>query len=299
MKEVVKKVLKTIGYDIHKLPQRGNDRALYSLHYGDESLNRRAFYNVSSGGHFGFGGNFDHPFWTNIDVDLGDAISPRYNPDRDIAHDPLNLGDIPLEDDSAELFYSRFALEHISDEAADKLLREFHRTLKPQGVVKIVVPNFRLDYEAYLRQDRSYFRWENVFSSDEIMKTMGFSQPLNQVSLPQLMLAHFAANASTIHADGSGSPIEDDEFDHIMRNNDFETAMTLCTSRCCVEKQKKYRKNHINWWSHEKLRNYLSEAGFSRIVFLSPGQSITPVMRDNSYFDNLWNEVALYVEAVK
>ncbi len=32
---------------------------------------------------------------------------------------------------------------------------------------------------------------------------------------------------------------------------------------------------------------------------LGPGQSSVRVMRNNTYFDRLWNDVALFMEAVK
>jgi len=75
--------------------------------------------------------------------------------------------------------------------------------------------------------------------------------------------------------------------------------MNICTARCSVEKQKLYRYNHINWWTHSKLTEMLREAGFSTTYILAPGQSSTRVMRNKTYFDRHWNDVALFMEAVK
>ncbi|MDC7223961.1 MAG: methyltransferase domain-containing protein [Spirochaetales bacterium] len=299
MKKMIKKGMNRLGFDVIKTSRAVKDTPLYIEHYGKESVERRAFYNVSAGGHFGFGGDFFHPCWTNIDVDLGDEIFPRFDGEKDIAHDPLDLGELPLESDSAELFQSRFAIEHISDEAALKLFREVRRVLKKDGVFKVVVPNFRLDYEAYRREDRDYFSWIDLFSQPGMMEIMRFSTPLREASLEQVMLAHFAANASTIHRDGSDNPIGDEEFHRIMHEYPFEKAMDYCTDRCSLEKHRKYRKNHVNWWDSRKVDRFLKEAGFKSVIHLSPGQSVSPVMRKNPLFDRLWSDVALYVEGVK
>lgn len=299
MKKIVNTLIERFGYEIRKNSKNYNDLGLYTQYFSTESIEKRSFYNISAGGHFGFGGNFTHPLWTNIDVDLGDSIFPMFDPEKDISHDPLNQEDLPLESNSAELFQSRFAIEHINDEAALKLFKEIHRALKPGGVFKVVVPNYRLDFEAYLRNDREYFWWIDMFSTEEMMKIMNFGKPLNKSSLPQVMLAHFAASASEIHLDGSEHRISDEEFDKVMRKNSFEDAMNYCTSKCSIEKQRIYRKNHINWWDHVKVSNFLQNAGFSKVVFLSPGQSVSPVMRRNPFFDRLWPEVALYAEGIK
>ncbi len=299
MKKRIKKFLKSFGYDVIKSDNKIERLSEYSEIYGIKSVKEKAFYNISAGGHFGFGGKFYHPYWTNIDVDLGEEIYPRFNPEIDIAHDPLDRNELPIESNSAELFHSRFAIEHIDDDSAIYLFKEIHRTLKKDGIFKIVTPNIRLDYEAYLRNDRQYFWWLDGFSYPEIMDIMKFSTPLNKATLPQVMLSHFAANASMIHSDGADNPISDEEFDSIIRDNNFQNAMNLCTSRCSIEKQRKYRKNHVNWWDYCKLENFLFEAGFEKVISLSAGQSLSPVMRKNPVFDRLWTDVAIYMEAVK
>jgi hypothetical protein len=79
----------------------------------------------------------------------------------------------------------------------------------------------------------------------------------------------------------------------------MEDAYDYCIARGSEEIQKKYRANHINWWNHEKLINILKEAGFKKIKILAPGQSSAQVLRNRDFFDNMWNNVALFVEATK
>jgi hypothetical protein len=123
--------------------------------------------------------------------------------------------------------------------------------------------------------------------------------PLNQASLEQIFLVHFASNASTIHADGAEERVEDESVRKVISEMNFEDAMNFFVSKCSIEKQKKYRQNHVNWWSHDKVFRYLRMAGFDTVYTMSPGQSAAPVMRNTSHFDRTWNNVALYIEAVK
>jgi len=277
------------------------DIDLYFQHYGKDSIKKRAFYNICAGGHGGFGGYFHHPYWTNIDVEAPILLDgwKRYNPEKDILHDLLDKTPLPLESDSAEIIQSQYTIEHLDNEAADYLFKEVYRSLKPGGVFKVVAPNIELDYRAYLNNDRSYYKWVDIQSSKRHQPVYGNKTQLNQASFEQIALVHFAANVSTIHAGDNPQRIQDEEFKHVMNTMKMEDAFDYCTSKCSVEIQRKYRANHINWWNHDKLIQALKAAGFSEIKIMAPGQSAAPVLRNQKYFDNLWNSVALFVEAVK
>ena len=58
---------------------------------------------------------------------------------------PLN---IPNE--SYEVCYTSHSLEHLSYTNAIRFLKEIHRILKPQGIVRIVVPDFELLVKEYI-----------------------------------------------------------------------------------------------------------------------------------------------------
>jgi predicted SAM-dependent methyltransferase len=299
LKRILKKGLKQMGYGLVRHDLRVDDRELYRQVYGENSIRRKAFYNLSCGGHFGFGGNFSHSCWTNIDVDREYPEPPQFKPELGIAHDPMDMGELPLDSESAELFHSRFAFEHIPDEAARVLMKEVHRCLKGNGIFRIIVPNTRLDYEAYLRDDRHYFSWIESHSRPALIELMKYTKPMNQLSLAQVFLIHFAGTASPFHSDGADNPIEDEEFIQIIEANPLEKALDICTARCSLEKQRLYRQNHINWWTHEKMARFMNEAGFSKVMILTPDQSMAPVMRNTANFFPLWNEVALYMEGIK
>lgn len=58
-----------------------------------------------------------------------------------IAHDLTLL--LPVASNSVRFIYSEHFIEHIPHEAAAQLLRECHRVLRPDGVVRMSTPNLR------------------------------------------------------------------------------------------------------------------------------------------------------------
>jgi predicted SAM-dependent methyltransferase len=298
-KRLVKGIIGSIGLEIRK-KRSSDDRHLYKALYPVESLKDRRFYTVSSGGHLGFGMDFEHPYWTNIDL-LRPIPSHlrQYNPETDISYDMLDETPLPIESGSAEIILSQYSIEHSAESAARFFFADAHRALKDDGILKIVTPNNELDVLAYHNNDRSYFHWNDWKSTDGVYQSLGYASKLTDASLEQVFLAHFAANAAMIHAGGNPNRVGDEEVREVMSTMSTEDALDHFTSRCCPEIQRRFRENHMSWWSPEKLSRELKKVGFKRVNILAPCQSNAQVLRDGVYFDRLWNEVATFVEAVK
>lgn len=81
-----------------------------------------------------------HKDWTNIDL-LSNS------PDV-IAHD-LTKG-LPFKDETFDACYSSHVLEHLSSNSVNSFLDEQYRTLKENGVIRIVVPNLEKIAQNYL-----------------------------------------------------------------------------------------------------------------------------------------------------
>lgn len=298
LKSVARKVLEKLDLEIRRTKVETN-RPLYVSLFGEESVNQRRFYNISAGGHLGFGGGFHHPFWTNIDLRRPGIGVREFDPNTDIDHDLLSLKPLPLKSESAELVHSRFTVEHLNNEAAQAMFDEVHRVLKKGGVFRVVSPNIDLDYRAYLRQDLSYFSWRDMFSVKAHHEYLRYKIPLNQATIHQVFLVHFASTASTLHNDGATDPISDEQFQELLRTLPLEEVWDHCTALCPLEKQKIYRQNHINWWNQAKYERMLKKAGFKMVYNTCPLQSVSPVMRQKVLFDDLWTGVAIYMEAIK
>lgn len=83
---------------------------------------------------FGAGGNYKKG-WINIDIDKSQGA--------DVAWD-MNVFPYPFKDCSADIIICEHTLEHLK--YPSKVLREFHRIIKPHGSVVIEVPHFSHPY---------------------------------------------------------------------------------------------------------------------------------------------------------
>jgi predicted SAM-dependent methyltransferase len=63
---------------------------------------------------------------------------------------------LPLADNSCALIYSSHFLEHLEYRHGIALMRDCHRCLERAGLVRLALPDFRLDLQAYLSADRAY-----------------------------------------------------------------------------------------------------------------------------------------------
>lgn len=73
--------------------------------------------------------------WVNIDIE----------PDADLVMD-VRKG-LPFDDNSVDFIYNEHFLEHFTFEEGERILREFRRCLKKQGLLRIALPD--LDYVVY------------------------------------------------------------------------------------------------------------------------------------------------------
>ncbi|HEY9706602.1 MAG TPA: methyltransferase domain-containing protein, partial [Oculatellaceae cyanobacterium] len=81
-----------------------------------------------------------HPAWTNVDfVSTGEGV---------IAHNLTN--GIPFPDASFDVVYHSHVLEHFPKTEAEVFLRECYRVLRPQGVLRVVVPDLEQIARTYL-----------------------------------------------------------------------------------------------------------------------------------------------------
>ena len=64
---------------------------------------------------------------------------------------------IPHATDSVDVIYSSHMLEHVHEAAARALLTECYRVLKPEGILRVVVPDLRLAAQSYLDRDTAFF----------------------------------------------------------------------------------------------------------------------------------------------
>lgn len=252
-----------------------------------ESLNERRFYNIGAG-------SFSHPYWTNIDYHTSYYSNVQKRPF--INYDLMALAPLPIESNVAEIVYSSHTIEHVSNEAVQNMLREAYRILKPSGYIRLTTPDASLEFDAYRRNDLKFWYWIDRWSKRGAWEKL-YKVPLSRASIHQLFLHHFASQLSEIAIDDSPEKkYSDIEIKEILSKYSLGEALDYFTQKC------KYNPlhpgHHINWWTDNKLINFLKEAGFSECYRSGYGQSRIPPLRDTHFFDNLPN-ISLFVEAIK
>ena len=97
--------------------------------------------------------------WINIDIiDLRQfAESYGYQFQQ---HDVTQR--LPCEDNSIDLIFSSHLLEHLSREEGAKFLKECHRALKPNGIIRIITPDAEILTTEYLNGEIWKYKYINT-----------------------------------------------------------------------------------------------------------------------------------------
>lgn len=97
-------------------------------------MNKLPYLNIGCGTHF-------DPSWTNIDFKKTDISVIGHN----------LLKGIPFPDNSFELVYHSHVLEHFTKPDGVYLMEECFRVLKPNGIIRIAIPDLEQIIRHYLR----------------------------------------------------------------------------------------------------------------------------------------------------
>lgn len=277
IRDIIIKILRKMGYSILKLDM--DDNYLYFKYYNKSDIKNRRFYNIGAG-------LFRHPVWTNID-----HYSEHYHKNIiNIDFDLLAKKQLPIPDNSANIVYSSHTIEHLPDDSAQHMFNESYRILKNNGYIRITTPDTDLGFKTIENNDFFYWKWQMERADLDPRKT----------SLKQMFLTSIASQTTTIMFPNINTyKISDDEFDEIFSKYPYEQALDYCVSKRSLDLQRKHPGCHINWWNKEKVIRFLRNAGFENVYVSAYGQSLCPVMKNITYFDNTHPTVSLYVEARK
>lgn len=286
LKNGIQAVLLKAGLRLEKIAANELDDSGAYAAYPPAAVREKRFYNVGAGG-------FYHPTWTNIDYE-----SSHYAQIRQAAfvpHDLMALGSLPLADDSAAAVYSSHTIEHVSDAAVLKLLKESYRILTRGGVVRLTAPDAALDWRAYRAGDADFWYWrkEACFNSPQAA-----SEPMRDASVEQLLMLHLFTQLSPLCRDTTAQMrFDDGEIRRVLTQMPMAQAFDYFAGHCRFNPD--FPGNHINWWTAEKAERFLREAGFEDIYLSAYGQSACPPMRNTRFFDNTMPKISFYIEAVK
>lgn len=101
-------------------------------------------------------GNSYHTDWINIDF---------VSNSKDILQYDLKKG-IPFDDNEVDVVYHSHLLEHFSKDDANKFIKECYRVLKPNGVIRVAVPDLEAIVTGYLDKLQKALQGDEAAKAD-------------------------------------------------------------------------------------------------------------------------------------
>lgn len=226
-------------------------------------------------------GAFRHPYWHNLDTP-----NEFYHRNRvsgiHIIHDLSRDRTLPLKGNSVRVFYCSHVIEHLSNADAQALFHEVHRCLEPDGHFRLVFPDIKIAYRAFV---------------DGVTEFWGNPTPwgTKNATGPQAFLEYFATALSRLPPSNRTTLLDDTEICELFQRNGLAVALQTLVDLIPGQASDNHAEDHRNWFTVDKVRDMLEAAGFATIEESRYRQSscrllLAPV------FDCTSPEVSAYVD---
>ena len=286
MRTPFRKILLKAGFEIKRIPDK-YQKSIYQRLYSADVLDQKPFFNIGAGA-------FYHPYWTNIDYETNWYCSVQK---KVIHHDLMSLQPLPIASGQAKILYTSHTIEHITSDAVQYLFKEAHRCLESGGIFRITTgPDADTDFRALMNNDEDWFYWDNYYSELGSYEHI-FRSPASSVSLAERWLHHVASQLSANDLSPSELKMSEEDIFNAINQYGFPDVLDYFCSICQFQPERPG--NHISWWTHAKIEQYLLNAGFTTIYRSGFGQSVSPILRNTLLFDSTHPQISIYMEAQK
>jgi predicted SAM-dependent methyltransferase len=268
-----------------------------------------------------------HPDWTNINfTSTGKGV---------IAHN-LKHG-IPFGDDSFHVVYHSHVLEHLPKTEAESFIKECYRVLRPQGILRVVVPDLEAIARMYLHSLEQVnhglsewadnYEWMLLEMYDQTVRNHSGGEMINFLSTPNLSNQEFVIKRCGVEikniilaaqkATTATPPLPDSNFKKILkyiyrflRYSDYRYQAILKLILKPADKTAlnigRFRQGgEIHQWmyDHYSLSVLLGNCGLEKIIRTTAVQSYitnwTSFNLDTEPDGSIYKPDSLYMEAVK
>ena len=278
MKRILKKFVNALGFNISRIKSDPTDPRNVPKEWvsaGEKVVEPRNL--IIGGGDIDYG-----PRWHNIEY-VTQGYTDKYASlpkNIDINFDLTSMKPLPVKSDTIEAAYTSHVIEHLEDEHVAHMFNETFRVLGRGGIFRITCPDIDLYVRAFLEDDLSFFHYRE----HRHYRDTGISD-----SVAGMFLDVFATA--------------------IAKTADYEVISRLIRERGVAETLEYYKSTlvydprfshyHINYFNSDKLKRFLSSAGFSNVRVCGYGQSCHPDMRNLQIFDTQDFKISLFVECTK
>ncbi|RJQ83020.1 MAG: methyltransferase domain-containing protein [Desulfobacteraceae bacterium] len=225
-----------------------------------------ALLNLGCGAHW-------NPLWVNVDF--------KSNHPNVIAHD-LNRS-IPFSDDSFDAVYHSHLLEHLPKNRAPVFITECYRVLKPDGILRVVVPDLEQIARWYLLllekalqgdpQAMERYEWIMLEMFDQMIRNRSGGE----------MLSYWRRNpmpAESFVIERMGAEVQG--MLHRLRRQPVNSNSSSLENRSSEQIDRFRLSGEIHQWMYDRysLGKLLGEAGFSEIKVCRADESQIPCFND-------------------
>jgi hypothetical protein len=268
------------------MTDRLDDTADYVALFGEDVLERRPFLNIGAG-------DWRHPCWRNHDF-----VQPPYDkytaPDYNLDLSKLEPWPIPGGDLVGG--FTSHTIEHLTDPMVAHIFREMARALRPGGVFRVTTPDFHTAYAAWRLNDGRYYDQRSTGRLKRDILTVATNLGFNKgKAVPQLYFERIASCYGR-RSEWLGLPLAEGVAKQHEGREPEEAAEAILAG---ADFAKKNPSQHINYWTEEKLRRMLTEAGFRLVLRSSYGQCVLPLMRNKAHFDRTRPNESIWVDAIR
>lgn len=246
-----------------------SDKNLYSK-YNRSSI----FCNFGSGA-------FHHKKWKNYDYPSSEEYYKFFQ--GEIEKDFISIDlcspnlKIPENNDSVSLIFCSHVIEHLEDNSVKKFLKECYRIMKPNSVMRIVIPNTSSDFkilELISKQKKIKNSYKAKFASD--------------------IANHINSNVKNkLDKNEIQSLIYKSKFDP---HHFFLKAIKKGVSQKFNSKEPGF---HISFWDYKKLYKLSKEIGFKFCLPMYQTSTLARPFSNLHVFSNTEPQLSLYIELVK
>jgi predicted SAM-dependent methyltransferase len=267
-----------------------------------------------------------HPSWINLDfVSTGTGV---------IVHD-LKKG-IPFPEESFDVVYHSHVLEHFSKEESNPFIRECYRVLRPQGILRVVVPDLEQIARMYLHclenanigseEWEQNYQWILLEMYDQTVRNKSGGDMLNFLSRENISSQEFAIARCGVEIKNIIENSQQQSFTNTIPENNLkkflkhiyrllrysnyrhQAILKLILSQIeldALEMGQFRQSGEVHQWmyDHYSLSSLLKKCGLQEITKRTAHESYTPEWTsfnlDTEPDGSIYKPDSLYVEAVK
>lgn len=282
---------------------------IYSF-YDENSIKEKRFYNIGAGNQRSM-----YNMWTYLD--LKDS---QYNKNNiDLFFDLEKLSPMPIQNDCAEVVFSSFVVEHISNEATKNYCNEAYRVLKKGGVFHTKVHSYEYSYRLLKKgilspkipfDSRESQEIINKFLRNNHCKVIAFFNknkeyviqskinPLDQIIFsPEDGFLYHNAVAAIDNMKNSPNGIKN-TLNMLTKKYEIKEFYNTIKENYLDPSKKHPHQHNADYFSQEELYEYIKSVGFSEVYFTQPFQSVSPVLWEKK-LNNIHDGFLFSIEAIK